>query len=799
MTNSFNNLLLNNKAFSSKFLLPQLIQSLGLNDEYAVVLNSLIETENTEGLSENETVEDGQKLSSLLTGEINGDRGDFFQQIAPTNLANKYPIQSASNLRAIATTLLDEIKNLATDKSNLSTLLNAKIGWIGDKPSQQQQPITHPLACSCPMCSGYSQTINGSSGNAGSLANTPQQSYVGNSTGDYQLDAVLGGYKWDIKTITYSFYDDDIPNSYYGSETVSEVSEAIKNNVRNILKNYIEPFVDLKFVEVQDSQSSYGLLRYHLTQMGNGYAYAYYPTSTDYNQGNGRDIAGDVHLTDRYDVNDGYNGFQSGPGSHGFATLIHETLHALGLKHPGNYNGGGTGNPPFLPYGEDNTTNTVMTYNFTGEASTPMLYDVKALQYLYGANQSHNSGDTTYSFDKVYAFSDGTQYWGSPSKSTKVTIWDVGGTDTLDFSKLEYRNSGYYFDLRQGGILTPQTAYNGKSYNPRGGSGQYQTSSYGTVIADNVTIEKLIGTTSNDYIIANDAENIFTGYNPTIQTGKDTIVGANKFDILDLSKYSYSDVTQTTSGDDLIINLGSNVSIEIQDYYKLLDNNRIQILFDGSTSPTEPPTNPTTTPPRQTDLVWENQGLVDEAAVSSGSRFNFGGDLSATVDWSIQTNGGSFVPYAGNDFVSYESGTKGAHQGYLNLGFNNTNNDPGDKIHLSISFSQPIVGLNFDVLDVDARSSFDDGVEIWVDGINIRDMSDAFTLPGSSVMLDNENYMTGFEGRSRATNSSTSGNIQVALGNREVSQVEIYYFSTDDPNPNPSGQSIGISDLNWNV
>ncbi|MGK7916201.1 MAG: M10 family metallopeptidase [Prochloraceae cyanobacterium] len=764
-----------------------------------VLLNSLIETESTEGLSENETVEDGQKLSSLLTAEINSDRGDFFQQIAPTYLANKYPIQSASNLQALATTLLDEIKDLATDKSNLSTLLNAKIGWIGDKPSQQQQPITHPLACSCPMCSGYSQTINGSSGNAGSLANTPQQSYVGNSTGDYQLDAVLGGYKWDIKTITYSFYDDDIPNSYYGSETVSEVSEAIKNNVRNILKNYIEPFVDLKFVEVQDSQNSYGLLRYHLTQMGNGYAYAYYPTSTDYNQGNGRDIAGDVHLTDRYDVNDGYNGFQSGPGSHGFATLIHETLHALGLKHPGNYNGGGTGNPPFLPYGEDNTTNTVMTYNFTGEASTPMLYDVKALQYLYGANQSHNSGDTTYSFDKVYAFSDGTQYWGSANKSTKVTIWDVGGTDTLDFSKLEYRNSGYYFDLRQGGILTPQTAYNGKSYNPRGGNGQYQTSSYGTVIADNVIIEKLIGTTSNDYIIANDAENIFTGYNPTIQTGKDTIVGANKFDILDLSKYSYSDVTQTTSGDDLIINLGSNGSIEIQDYYKLLDNNRIQILFDGSTSPTEPPTNPTTTPPRQTDLVWENQGLVDEAAVSSGSRFNFGGDLSATVDWSIQTNGGSFVPYAGNDFVSYESGTKGAHQGYLNLGFNNTNNDPGDKIHLSISFSQPIVGLNFDVLDVDARSSFDDGVEIWVDGINIRDMSDAFTLPGSSVMLDNENYMTGFEGRSRATNSSTNGNIQVALGNREVSKVEIYYFSTDDPNSNPSGQSIGISDLNWNV
>ncbi|MGK7916652.1 MAG: hypothetical protein AB4038_14085, partial [Prochloraceae cyanobacterium] len=84
MTNSFNNLLLNNKAFLPKISLPQLIQSLGFKDEYIVLLNSLIETENTEGLRENETVEDGQKLSSLLTVEINSDRGDFFQQIAPT-------------------------------------------------------------------------------------------------------------------------------------------------------------------------------------------------------------------------------------------------------------------------------------------------------------------------------------------------------------------------------------------------------------------------------------------------------------------------------------------------------------------------------------------------------------------------------------------------------------------------------------------------------------------------------------------------------------------------------------------
>ena len=32
-------------------------------------------------------------------------------------------------------------------------------------------------------------------------------------------------------------------------------------------------------------------------------------------------------------------------GSYSWQTLLHETAHALGLKHPGNYNAGGGGTP----------------------------------------------------------------------------------------------------------------------------------------------------------------------------------------------------------------------------------------------------------------------------------------------------------------------------------------------------------------------------------------------------------------------------------------------------------------------
>ena len=232
-----------------------------------------------------------------------------------------------------------------------------------------------------------------------------------------------------------------------------------------------------------------------------------------------------------------------------------------------------------------------MTYNYAGSASTAMLYDIKALQYIYGANKSYNAENTVYSFDTVFGFSDGNRYWGSTTKSNKVTLWDSNGVDTLDFSKLAFNNSGYRFDLQDGGIITTQNAYNGTSYNARGENGTYLTSSFSTVIAYDAIIENLINSTSNDYIIANNAANTFSGYSLTKKTGNDIIVGSNNLDTLDLSSYNVANVTQTISENNLIIDLGTNGSITIQDYYA--SNSRINILLDNSSNPTTT-TNPTT-------------------------------------------------------------------------------------------------------------------------------------------------------------------------------------------------------------
>ena len=203
--------------------------------------------------------------------------------------------------------------------------------------------------------------------------------------------------------------------------------------------------------------------------------------------------------------------------------------------------------------------------------------------------------------------------------------------------------------------------------------------------------------------------------------------------------------------------------------------------------------------PTNTNLIWESQNLVDESAIKSGTGFNLDNNFTVTVGWNIITDGGDFVPHGGEDFVSYDSGTRGNEQGYLSLGFHNSDNDPDDLIQLSLDFNQPVTGLNFKVLDVDRseNKSFADGVEIYADNVNIKDLSGVEIITGNGVLADDEIYMNGFEGIHSANSHSESGNIALDFGSTEVSQVEIKYFSSDDAISNPSHQHIGISDLSF--
>src|SRR6185503_11104660 len=81
-------------------------------------------------------------------------------------------------------------------------------------------------------------------------------------------------------------------------------------------------------------------------------------------------------------------------------------------------------------FDESNTTTSFGSY-----PDTLMLYDIYALQQIYGANLATRSGNTVYGFNSTA----GGVYDFTINTDPALCIWDGGGIDTLDCSG--YSNS----------------------------------------------------------------------------------------------------------------------------------------------------------------------------------------------------------------------------------------------------------------------------------------------------------------------------------------------------------------------
>lgn len=207
------------------------------------------------------------------------------------------------------------------------------------------------------------------------------------------------------------------------------------------------------------------------------------------------------------------------PGSRNFQVILHEIGHGIGLAHPHDTDMGtglmpGVNTPKALgAHSLNRNISTVMSYNDYGQplpasgyAAGPMAFDIAAIQSLYGANTTHNAGNSVY-----------TLFSGTADNAWRC-IWDTGGLDTITYAG----TAATRIDLRAA-TLEPGPDAAGYLSRALGANGGY-------TIAKGVVIENASGGSGRNTLIGNAADNMLTG-NSEVDAlyggaGRDILIGA---------------------------------------------------------------------------------------------------------------------------------------------------------------------------------------------------------------------------------------------------------------------------------
>jgi len=328
-------------------------------------------------------------------------------------------------------------------------------------------------------------------------------------TGDPYVDGVLSGVKWAVNSFTYSFPTSASDyGSNYGNGEPSDNFHAFNATQQAAVTTVLDMYsavANVTFTEVAETTSTHADLRYASSDAPST-AWAYYPTT----------------LAEGGDAWFNYStGWYSNPvmGNYAWTSIIHETGHAMGLKHP--HDTSGIFGP--MPVDHDSLEYSVMSYrSYVGASTTTgytnasdsfpqtlMMYDIAALQAEYGANYSTNSGDTVYTWNPLTGQEsiNGVAQTMPVGNKIFMTVWDGGGNDTYDFSNY---TTNLNVDLQPGDWTTAsqtQLAYLG--------SGHYAAGNIANSLLyqDNPAslIENAIGGSGSDTIVGNSADNHLTG------------------------------------------------------------------------------------------------------------------------------------------------------------------------------------------------------------------------------------------------------------------------------------------------
>jgi len=394
---------------------------------------------------------------------------------------------------------------------------------------------------------------------------------------------IENGAKIDKDIVTYSF-NQHIPDDYQKDCYTNNWHPLTKNDEDLVRKAFqsIEEFTnlqfkeipyggDIKFNKVDMAQNEEGFSVQSIQQNDN------YVIKTD-------GVNADIFLSNQYD--------KLGLG---YDTILHEIGHSLGLKHP--FEDG-----QLMPIQKDNTLYTIMSYtqkntflpdiiiqDITPDTLTFNLhlsgigrdnyaiYDMQALQFLYGTNLQ-NIQNNIYQLSDLY------------NQHQFYVINDNGGTDILDLSQttqnniidlnpnsISYVEAHFPTEIIQQEISNEVQKYNlsddisnqifdntMKALQNMDTSPIYQGEG-NLSINNNSIIENYIGGDGADIIFDNSANNIIQTNNGDdiiylTSQGNDVIDGGNGYDIVylinDIEDYSIENhntyVKVSTNDNDII-------------------------------------------------------------------------------------------------------------------------------------------------------------------------------------------------------------------------------------------------------